>query len=1337
MSDQLTMHGAKVNKRRTQLAQVIIAALILVTLGVYILALASAVRAARQPFLGAFVEPTMVVSSVGDDDWNGRAAGLNLPDRLVAFDDAPLTHPRALYDELSRRQVNDTVTLTVERPDGARRLVQVELQSFPSSVFVSFFVVPYGIGLVYLFIGVVVFITRRDRASGRAFPLFCTVFALAMGTLFDLYTVHYLMHAWVIGLALVGGSLLDIALVFPRRSSLARRWPWLPWLVYVPSAAISVGGLAAATNFSRPWAYVDAWRWLYFNAALGTLIWVAMLLRRRRRAESPVVRGQSRIVLLGILVAFTPIVLWFFWAALQPGQNFYPTIFFAPLVLLPVSIAYAILRYRLLDVDLLISRGVSYGLLTLLIVGGYLLLVNLLGLLLGTAMEASSPVVVGLFVFIVTLALNPLRTLLHQSVDRLFYRGRINYRQELVTYSHDLGRLLNEADIFAALASRIETPMHPERLVFYNYDEHAFQFAPVYDSQDRSEGVCIAPDSGLVRLLLERGEIVYLTKVEPLPEELAREAAQLEAVGALLYVPLTQHGWMALEKKRSGDPYTNDDMGYLEALGDQTGLALERVKLIGDLERRVNELDVLRRISQATNFSVSLDDLLELIYAQTSRVLDTTNFYIAMYDEAKETLSYAFYVVDDERRYSDDEWPLGVGLASEIIRRGQSIVTDDYMSECLRRNIPPGGKAERAWMGVPLNVGDRVLGLMNVSSSDPTVTYTTGRLEIFSAIADQAAAILDKTWLYEEMEVRARQLNTLNQVGSAINSTLELQPVLNMITEKAVEILEAEAGSLFITDEETGELVFQVAVGPTSGDLIGMRLAPGTGIVGATAETQQPVVVNDAQQDRHHFSDIDESSGFVTRALLAVPLVSKGNSIGVLEVLNKKDGSLFDEQDTQVMMTFASQAAAAIENARLFTQTDQALAARVAELRMFQKIDHTLNETLDYDHVIELTLNWAMQMTDAEVGIVAIVGKEGDMFLVVANRGYPDTDESWPVSSGIVGRVMRTGKLQVVDDVSTDPDYVAVIPETRSQLSVPISRGDEVIGVVSLESPEVAGFREDDVQLATRLADRAVVPIQNAQLYEQIKKANEAKSQFVSMVAHELKTPMTSIKGYASLLDRFAGASLDETSRGFIGKVSSNVEHMIKMVSDLLDISRIETGRLRLEMEDVSIPILIDETLDSLRGPIEEKGLELTLDVPADLPAVWGDHTRLAQVLINLVSNATRYTLQGSVHIQAEVVELPLPDNDHVGNFVRCSVRDTGIGIAEQDQARMFKSQFVRFDNALEVADGHGLGLWLVNRLMALQGGEITFESELGQGSTFAFSVPVADGQNSNADEAQ
>jgi signal transduction histidine kinase len=331
---------------------------------------------------------------------------------------------------------------------------------------------------------------------------------------------------------------------------------------------------------------------------------------------------------------------------------------------------------------------------------------------------------------------------------------------------------------------------------------------------------------------------------------------------------------------------------------------------------------------------------------------------------------------------------------------------------------------------------------------------------------------------------------------------------------------------------------------------------------------------------------------------------------------------------------------------------------------------------------------------------------------------------------------VRSGEPVRVDDVTADPDYVNAVPETRSQLAVPLRLGERVTGVMSLERPEVTGFGSAELEFLTRLAERAVVPIENAQLYEQVKRANEAKSQFVSMVAHELKIPMTSIKGYSRLLELNVEA-LDDTSRGFVKTINSNIDRMTKTVNDLLDISRIETGRLKLELEAVPVPAVIEETLASLRSAVEDKGLALKIDVPPDLPLVWGDRTRLVQVLTNLLSNAAKYTPAGSIQISAHEVRAPIKDNGRdsgaLGRFVRCAVSDTGIGIAKQDQERLFKSQFVRFENAIEVASGHGLGLWLVNRLVEMQGGEITFESELDQGSTFAFTIPVSVGETTIA----
>jgi len=217
----------------------------------------------------------------------------------------------------------------------------------------------------------------------------------------------------------------------------------------------------------------------------------------------------------------------------------------------------------------------------------------------------------------------------------------------------------------------------------------------------------------------------------------------------------------------------------------------------------------------------------------------------------------------------------------------------------------------------------------------------------------------------------------------------------------------------------------------------------------------------------------------------------------------------------------------------------------------------------------------------------------------------------------------------MVPDVSEDEDYVPVLPSTRSQLTVPIARENRVVGIIGLESDQLNGFDLEDLNFVVRLADHAAVSITNAQLYEEVKRANQYKSEFVSIVAHELKLPMTSIKGYSDLLAMGAAGQPTEGQLQFLNIIRSNVERMNTLVSDLLDISRIETGRLKLEMRPVEMPLVVEETLRTLRKHIEDKQQALLIDVPANLPKVMGDKSRLIQVLANLVSNAYKYTPSG------------------------------------------------------------------------------------------------------------
>jgi signal transduction histidine kinase len=285
------------------------------------------------------------------------------------------------------------------------------------------------------------------------------------------------------------------------------------------------------------------------------------------------------------------------------------------------------------------------------------------------------------------------------------------------------------------------------------------------------------------------------------------------------------------------------------------------------------------------------------------------------------------------------------------------------------------------------------------------------------------------------------------------------------------------------------------------------------------------------------------------------------------------------------------------------------------------------------------------------------------------------------------------------------------------QLAVPIKRDGVITGLITLETQHASEISREDIAFVERLADRAAVAIKNARLYEAVQAANRAKSDFVSLVTHELRLPMTSIKGYADLLSSGMAGSLSDQQKQFLGVIRRNLDRMGTLISDLSDINRIESGRMQFENKDFDIRDVVEDVLASFQEAAEAKEQTVVIEIEDDLPPVHADPTRMAQVLSNLISNAHKYTPAGGViTIRA--------DCNH--EFAQLAVSDTGIGISKENQASLFTQFFRAEDRAVREQPGWGLGLSIVRKIVEAQNGAITFVSELNHGSTFTFTVPLA-----------
>ncbi len=1304
-----------------------------------------AVRFWQTPFVGGFVEKTMAFNGLGseyDPPFPAYAAGVAPRARLLRIDGAPVRSGLDINMLLSQRAVGQTVVLTVQAPDGQVSDAAMPLEPFAAADLVTFFLIPYLIGLAYLAIGVWVFWLRRQEIVGRAFALFCAAVAVSVGGIFDLYSFNLFTWAWTLAIPVAGASMMTLALIFPQAMAFVERYPATRLLPYAP--ALAMAGYGLYTLYAPgvdPEDYVAAWLYHYLYMGLGICLFLGTMLLRWRRGATYHIRGQSRTILIGSALAFSMILYWVgtLIPALGRGETtpFNAAVYLPPLIFFPIFVAYAILRYRLLDTDVLLARGLVYGLMSVLTLAGYGLILTGFSLLIGSAVQPDNPVVIGLTIFIFVAAFNPLRTWLQRTVDDTFFRGARSYAQRLEQFGRSLTSIAGLSEVARAISDQIEGALRPAHLHLFLRDALSDEYGAYAEPNNRHHtDIRFASDGPVAATLAEDRASLLFAPDQPPPNKLLRDRARLALLGSALYVPLLGKGgltgWLAVGPKLSAEPFSRNDVRFVEALADQSALAVERAMVIGDLERRVKELNVISQMSQAVSFTIAYDDLLELIYAQASKIVDTRNFRILLKQPRLATVRSVFVVKNDDRVAADEGRlvPAGVGLESVVLRTGQPLQVDDYVAECRRRNVTPGDQLFRAWMGVPLNAGAEAIGVMLVGSLDAEVRFTDDQLKVFSTIADQAASAVVRARLFEQTAERARQLASLNEISTSLASNLELDSLLQRITQNSSDILACEAGSLFLVDEETDEVVFRVAVGPVGQELVGMRIARGKGFVGEAIDSGTALVVNDVQSDPRWFKGADQASGFVTRALMVVPLRFQGKPIGAVEVINKRDGSPFDENDQNLLTAFAGPAAVAIENARLFTQTDQALAARVEELSIMQRIDRELNTALDLERVMGITLDWAMKRTGAYAGSVGIVGSDG--LRIVATQGYGDSVDQLrtrprSLDGGIMGNVVRSGQISLVRDVREAPDYRGVLADTRSQLTIPVKREREVMGLINLESPAVDAFDEAQVDFVTRLVDHASIAITNARLYAEVNAANAAKSDLMSFVAHELKTPMTPIKGYASILLAGAVGPITDTQKQFLSVIHKNIERMTTIVTDMNDSARIEAGKLRLEPMAISLQTVIDDVIITTQNVIAEKKQTLRQEIGADLPPIWADSTRTAQILTNLLSNAYKYTPEGGEIVLRVRRTANEWDPDGAPEVMHISIQDNGIGIAPEDQKKLFQ-KFFRSDDrqAREMAPGTGLGLNIVKNLVELQGGQIWLESEFRKGSTFHFTVPVA-----------
>ncbi|HEY5982504.1 MAG TPA: GAF domain-containing protein [Anaerolineales bacterium] len=1189
-------------------------------------------------------------------------------------------------------------------------------------------VLPAVASLICLSVAMWVIASRRDRA-GRAVAVLSISLAIVLAGLFDALSTLRLTPLWIFGLGLSGAAFLDLAIVFPKESPRLSRSAFLGWAIYL--AAI---GVAA---FSVP-AWIDGVQQVASSAG-GSLpfIWLAgaalvyfiVVSYHGLMAKSAIVRAQSRLIAAATLVAAAPLLVWLLLRG-PAGSSFAPYLALT-LVVVPGTLAYTLLRFTVAGTDRWMRRGVVYLLLSLVILGAYALLVTGLSLVLRTAMPEANPIWIAILAFLLAVVLQPLRTRLQGLTDRTLFRGPRAVDETLQVFTDHLSGAPNLDAISRIVRQAAMTAVDPTALHIFVRDPVNDLFSALRDETNRpSTDLHFAARGPLAQYVARQHSSLDLAD-RMLPPDLQPEYNRLTILDARLIIPLEGReglaGLMVLGPRRSGGLYSPADINVLEQLAEHAAMAIGRIQTVENLERRVQEMDALTRVAQGVNITLTFDDVLELIYTQTAQIVPLSHFQITLLSREQDYYYLAFALENNERLSARENIPLPAasGLAREVVRRGRAIITGDYLRECQAAGVAPAAQGITAWMAVPLNAGAESIGAISVGSRDPGATYTPAQLSILQAIADQTAGAIVKARLLGETQKRAAQLAKLNDVTRQLAATRDPQMLRQSVVEGAMSILDCAAGAFYAVAPSTTDLTVAAVAGPLAAELVGQIMPPGVGNAARAAASRGPAVDNALQPGSEAYFLEHGPAGFAPHTSLAVPLMLQDSISGVLEVMDRRDGSPFVPEDQTLAMAFAGQAAVALENVRLYTLTDQELADRVEELSVMQRIDRELNASLEMERAMRITLEWALRQSNAEAGFIGLLD-EGRLH-IITEMGYGSAlgeaaDRTLELTLPGFQSAIESGVPQRERfEAATAAGF---LPSADHQVVIPIRREATVIGLLVLES---TGPASEDLGFLGRLSDHAAIAISNAQLYDEVQRANIAKSEFVSLVAHELKNPMTSIKGYTELLATGAVGAVNDMQAGFLSTIRSNTERMSTLVSDLNDNSKIEAGRLRLDFKAVDLAELIDEIIRSTRRQIDDKKQLVQLELPTGLPQVWSDRIRLGQVLTNLISNANKYTPEGgTLTIGAEITP-NLWDPEGARRVIRIWVRDTGIGISPEDQQRIFQKFFRSEDPKAREVPGAGLGLNITRSLVEMQGGRIWFESEYRQGTTFNFTVPIAE----------
>ena len=848
-------------------------------------------------------------------------------------------------------------------------------------------------------------------------------------------------------------------------------------------------------------------------------------------------------------------------------------------------------------------------------------------------------------------------------------------------------------------------------------------------------------ESAVRRVALER-RLVHVADVLADPEFTAyrTEPYRQQGMRSVLALPLLKEndliGIIVIHRKVVR-PFTEKQIELVTTFANQAVIAIENVRLFQELKESLEQQTATSEILGVIASSpTDLRPVLDTIVTNAARVCSGDDVNIRLIDGnvlrpgAQHGSLPVFHTPDlpiDPRSV----------LGRCVIDR-ESIHVDMFSAAgaefpLSRLSAERGGV--RTVLATPLLREGIPIGAFMIRRVD-VHPFTEKEIALLKTFADQAVIAIENVRLFKELQERNAELRealehqtaTAEVLGIISRSPTDVQPVLDAIVESAARVCGIDDVLLRLRDRDA--MILRAHFGPIPTARVEISI-------------DEPQVRWMREHGTLHIPDVRGQNDFPTlgsvrgRTFLAAPLRQHGELIGMLTARRMEVRPVTSAQ-IKLLETFADQAVIAIENVRLFKELDERtneLTRSVGELQALGEVGQAVSSTLDLETVLTRIVSHAVQLSGTDGGAIYEYDEHSEEFLLRATdhmeeelinalRANPPR-----LGDGVVGRAAASREPVQVPNILEERAYAPRMREMlerfgfRASLAVPLLREDHIIGGLVVRRKSTGEFRPEVIELLKTFATQSVLAIQNARLFReiedksrQIEAANRHKSEFLANMSHELRTPLNAIIGFSEVLGERLFGELNEKQAEYTEDILSSGRHLLSLINEILDLSKVEAGRMELELATFDLPLAIDNARTFVRERATRHGITLDVTIDERLGDFVGDERKIKQILLNLLSNAVKFTPEGGrIGIDARQAD----------GVVEISVSDTGVGIAPEDQARIFEEfRQVGADYAHK-SEGTGLGLTLAKKFVELHGGRIWVESEVGKGSTFTFTLPI------------